>query len=85
MLAWEAEAASAPDGKELVWTSSRVEGSMVSVTVDTAHGSFTHSLAGKKQLTAAATYWLRLRERNASGAWSEWSAWHSPFRTVPKQ
>ena len=82
VLAWEAEAASDPDGKDLVWTSNRVAGNRFTVWVDSAHGSFTGSLAGKKQL-AAATYWVRLRERNASGAWSEWSAWHSPFRATP--
>jgi hypothetical protein len=80
VAAWEAQAAADPDGKEVVWTSRPLDGAKRSLTIDAAHGAFIGSRTGKRQLAAGATHWLRLRERNAAGVWSAWTAWHAPFR-----
>jgi hypothetical protein len=77
---WEAQAATDPEGKDVVWTSNPIYGAKLSVTVDAAHGKFT---AGKAQLTPGVTHWLRLRERSGAGGWSGWTAWHSSFRILP--
>lgn len=82
VTAWEAETAADPEGKEVVWSSRPIDGAKLSLSLDAANGRFGGSLAGRRSLAPGATYWLRLRERNAAGAWSAWSAWHAPFRTL---
>jgi hypothetical protein len=83
VASWQAEAASDPDGQDTVWASGIVAGSKATLAVDWAHGAFAGSCATARQLTAGSLYWLRLRERNASGVWSAWSSWHAPFRVAP--
>ena len=80
---WEAQTASDPDGNDLVWQSRSIDGATRTLVIDAAQGTFRGSRAGIRSLTADTTYWLRLRERTASGAWSAWTAWHAPFRTSP--
>jgi hypothetical protein len=80
---WEAQAATDPEGRDVVWAAKSVDGAARSLTIDAAHGAFAGSRAGQKRLAAGVTHWLRLREKNASGRWSDWTAWHAPFRTAP--
>jgi hypothetical protein len=79
---WEAQVAADPDGKDVVWTSKSADGKTMNLTIDAAHGAFTGSRTGQQQLAGGTTHWLRLRERDASGTWSDWTAWHAPFRTA---
>ncbi len=74
--AWEAQVATDPDGKDIVWASKPVEGSSVSLTVDGAHGAFTGSCARRQALDVGPTYWVRVREVGQT----DWSPWHTPFR-----
>ena len=84
VAAWQAQAATAPDAKQIVWMSQPVDGATKSLTLDAAaRGAFLGSRAAKRQLAAAATHWLRLRERTAAGVWSAWTDWHAPFRVAP--
>jgi hypothetical protein len=78
---WQAEVATNADGMDITWSSLPVQGKMMSLTIDAAHGTFTGSRKGQQSLTPGATHWLRLRQRSDSGAWSAWSAWHAPFQT----
>jgi len=80
---WEAQAATDPEGHDIIWTSRAMDGATISLRLDAAHGAFTGSLAGKQRLANGATYWLRLRERAPAGDWSAWTVWHAPFRTAP--
>jgi hypothetical protein len=82
IAAWEAQVAADPDGKDVVWQSKATDGKTMNLTIGGTSVAFTGSRAGNLQLAANTTYWLRLRERNASGTWSDWSAWHAPFRTA---
>jgi hypothetical protein len=83
VTSWEAQVAADPDGKDVVWKSKATDAKTMNLTIDAARGTFTGSRIGQRQLAGGTTYWLRLRERNASGAWSDWTPWHSPFRTAP--
>src|SRR5579871_271831 len=80
---WEAQAASDPEGNDIVWTSRPIAGADTRLTLDAAQGTFQGSRAGDRRFAPGATYWLRLRERDAAGVWSAWTAWHAPFRTAP--
>jgi hypothetical protein len=78
--AWEVEVASDSDGKQVVWQS-KPQGKEERVTVDVKSGSFVGSLAGKAALAPGGTYWCRVRQQAAGGAWSDWSRWHQAFVT----
>jgi hypothetical protein len=73
---WQAEVATEPDGKDIVWTSKPAEPASVTLTVDEAHGAFTGSCAGKQALEGNRIHWLRVRKVDQA----EWSPWHMPFR-----
>jgi len=77
--AWEAQVAADPDGKQVVWTSKPQPGGAGRVQVTAQAGTFAGALAGKRALAAGSTCWCRVREQNASKAWSDWSRWHQPF------
>ncbi|MDH7568831.1 MAG: hypothetical protein QHJ73_04530 [Armatimonadota bacterium] len=81
LAAWEVEAAADPDGRDVVWRSRPLAGTVREVPVDAAQGAFAGSLAGKRSLPPNALFWLRVRQRNDAGAWSDWSPWHAPFAT----
>ena len=74
--AWQAEVATDPEGKDIVWKSKPAEASSVSLTVDGADGAFTGSCAGKQALDGNQIHWLRVRKMDQA----EWSPWHMPFR-----
>jgi hypothetical protein len=78
IAAWEAQAATNPDGKNIVWTSRTQGGQAARLPIDGAHGAF----AGARSLPPGTTCWLRLRSRGSDGAWSGWTAWHAPFRAA---
>jgi hypothetical protein len=79
---WEAQAAADAEGKDIVWTSAPLAGKVTALTIDAVHGTFAGSRAGQHALAQGQTYWLRLRQvlPTASGTWSDWTAWHAPFR-----
>lgn len=81
VASWQVQAATSPQDADIVWTSRPVDGATESLPLDASQGAFVGSRAGKKSLTPSTTHWLRLRERDASGNWSAWTAWHAPFRT----
>jgi hypothetical protein len=78
---WEAEAATDPDGKDIVWKSKTLPGAMTRLTINTMQGRFVGSRAGQTQFSPDTICWLRLRQKSAAGDWTEWTAWHAPFRT----
>lgn len=67
---WQAQAAADPEGQRIVWTGSPLPGRLMEVPA--------------APLKPDRVYWLRLRERHRDGSWSQWTAWHAPFRTAPK-
>ncbi len=80
MAAWEVQLAADPDGKQVVWQS-KPQGKEERVRVDEKAGAFVGGLDGKTALAAGGSYWCRVRQQAANGAWSEWSRWHQVFVT----
>lgn len=82
---WEAQVAADPEGKDIVWTSA-MSTDAAALTIDAAHGTFGGSRNGQRTLEAGQTYWLRLRQTAeptaSSSTWTEWTAWHAPFRAA---
>lgn len=73
---WEAEVASDPEGRDVVWRSKPMAADAMKLTVDSTGGEFSGSRAGKTGLAAGQDYWTRIRRRGES----EWAPWHAPFR-----
>ncbi|MHC4607639.1 MAG: glycoside hydrolase family 78 protein [Planctomycetota bacterium] len=67
---WEVEVASDREGKKAVWKSGPVRGK--------------DSVKVGRKLAADRIHCVRVRQRSAAGAWSDWSAWHQPFRTAKR-
>jgi len=84
---WEAQVATDPEGNDIVWTSHPIDGRLTTLTIDAKHGAFVGSLARRRDLAPGTTCWLRLRQASgqssADGKWSDWTAWHAPFRVRP--
>lgn len=78
---WEMEVAADPDGKDVVWRSRTLTGEQSSATVDAQTGTFAGTCQGRTALTPGTTCFLRLRQSDREGNWSDWSLWHSPFVT----
>ena len=83
--AWQAQVSASPDDTDLVWTSKVTDGRELSLSMDSAHGTFSGSRADSASRASGMVHWLRLRERTASGEWSQWSSWHAPFCTGHRQ
>lgn len=81
--AWEAQLAADPEGAQPVWTSSELPGSAARVRVDAQSGRFLNQAAGRPSLTSGPLYFARVRQRNATSEWSDWSPWHQPFQVEP--
>ena len=75
---WDLEVAADVDGKDVVFRSTPLPPEE-RATVDAKHGEFAGSLKGKTALGSGKTYYLRVRQRDAAGAASDWSRWHQPF------
>ena len=79
--AWQLQIASDAAGADVVWDSGVLSGAGDSVVVSAATGAFSGSLAGRRALEPDRLYALRVRQRDASGAWSAWSAWDTALQT----
>jgi hypothetical protein len=79
--AWQLQIASDLAGADVVWDSGVISGAGGSVIVSAATGAFSGSLAGHRALVADRLYALRVRQRDASGAWSAWAAWDTALQT----
>lgn len=75
-LPWEAQIATDPEGKDIVWTSTTAVAADQNLAVNSGHGKFTGSCEGEETLGAGPTYWVQVRETGKS----QWSPWHMPFR-----
>ena len=75
-LPWEAQIATDPDGKDIVWTSAASAPADQNLVIDASHGKFSGSSDGKQSLDAGPTYWVQVRETGKT----QWSPWHMPFR-----
>ena len=85
VTAWELEAGAPPTANAdpvPVWRSHAADGAATSLPLDAQHGDFTGALTAAKRLAPNTGYWPRLREKNAAGTWSDWTAWHAPFRSA---
>jgi len=71
---WQAQLSTSPDEKGLVWTSAPLSAKATTARPD----------AGALKAGPDAVYWIRLRARDASGVWAEWSDWHAPFRLMAR-
>ncbi|MEA2064181.1 MAG: hypothetical protein U9P14_10815, partial [Gemmatimonadota bacterium] len=65
----------------VVWRGS-VTGVENEATVDNSLGGFTGPLAGGNGLAPNTLHFLRVRQKDSAGNWSEWSSWHSGFATT---
>lgn len=80
--AWQAQVAVDLTGEEVVWDSGVIEGAGDRVRVDAQYGSFTGRLAGRGELEPGKRYTVRVRQRDADGVWSAWSAWRTVLQTA---
>jgi hypothetical protein len=71
VVGWQAQVSTSPGEKGVVWTSEPLSEKAMAVTANRR---------ALKVESDSTVYWVRLRARNASGAWGEWSDWHAPFR-----
>lgn len=78
--AWEVEVVTDDEGRDVVWKSRPIESSQ-QVRIDTDNGQFLGTLAGQERLAGRTTHFVRVREQDSAGRWSQWSRWHQPFRT----
>jgi len=65
----------------VVWKGT-VAGDTPEVRVDAASGEFTGPLAGQAGLEPNTLHFVRVRQQDDSGNWSEWSVWHAGFATT---
>lgn len=77
---WQVQVGAGPNGDPLTWTSRELSGTTKQATVTDAHGTFAASATGQVRMEAGPTYYCRIRSMDAQKAWSDWSAWHQPFR-----
>ena len=75
VLPWEAEVVADTEGKDIVWQSRPLDGKSATTSIDSKHGIFAGSCAGKPSLVAGTTHWLRVRQVGQP----DWSPWHAPF------
>ena len=80
LKAWEVEAAADDKGKDVVWKSNPIT-TPGRVKVEAKTGEFVGDIAGKAELGGGKIYYFRVRQQNAAGRWSPWSAWHQPIMT----
>ncbi|MBW7997359.1 MAG: hypothetical protein FVQ81_12465 [Candidatus Glassbacteria bacterium] len=64
-----------------VWRGA-LEGGGNELEVSVANGEFTGPRAGEGGLAANTLHFVRVRQKNTAGEWSDWSAWHSGFATA---
>ncbi|GAA5219673.1 hypothetical protein [Membranihabitans marinus] len=76
---WVVELASDSEGEDIVFQSEEL-GIIEKVEINTNSGSFVGSLTGKSSLELGQIYYVRVRQSNTYGNWSEWSRWHQPFK-----
>ncbi|MEQ6119674.1 hypothetical protein [Reichenbachiella sp. MALMAid0571] len=79
LSAWEIELASDYEGSDVVFQSN-VLGKEEKVVVEENSGVFKGSLKGKTALSSGKIYFIRVRQKNSKGKWSDWSRWHQGFR-----
>lgn len=65
----------------VVWKTS-VSGDTLEVGVDTASGEFAGPLAEETELAPNTLHFVRVRQQDGSGNWSQWSSWHAGFATT---
>jgi hypothetical protein len=73
-VSWEVEVG--PDGGPALWRSGAVEAARIRLRVSAAEGTFTDPERG---LNPGSIVFCRTRQQ-VGGEWSDWSAWHQPFR-----
>jgi len=78
--AWEVQIAVDDEGRNVVWKSMllTVPGR---IQVGSETGIFIEKLSVKDKFDSYRTYYIRVRQQSNTGVWSDWSAWHQPFRT----
>ena len=74
---WEVQLASDARGDTIVWTSRRVVSVIHRLEVTNRNGVFAD--AKLTALPPGPKYFCRVRQQDAVGQWSPWSAWHQPF------
>jgi len=66
---------------EVVWKSNAISRSKTSVKITTGEGKFAGAQRQRSTLEPKRVYFCRIRQKDPSGRWSGWSAWHQPFQT----
>lgn len=74
---WEFEIASDESGREIVFRSRPLVADR-RARVDSENGRFVDSHAGRRSLRPG-TYYLRVRQADSGGTFSNWSHWHQGY------
>ncbi len=78
--AWEIQVAADDEGRDVVWKSMLLT-VPERIQVGSETGFFIGKLLDKNKLDSSRIYYIRVRQQSNTGVWSDWSAWHQPFRT----
>jgi len=80
--AWEVQIAADDEGKNIVWRSDLLT-APERIQVGNETGDFNGILSDKDKLDLSQVYYIRIRQQSDTDTWSDWSAWHQPFRVCP--
>jgi len=78
--AWEVQIAVDDEGRNVVWKSMLLT-VPERIQVGSETGVFIGNLSDKDNLDSLQMHYIRIRQQSDTGIWSDWSAWHQPFRT----
>jgi len=79
--AFQVQVAADSAGSDIVWDSGTAAGAGDTITVNTGNGTFAGSRAGRTALAGDTHYFARVRTRDSTSAWSDWSAWRGVIMT----
>lgn len=79
---WEFELATDRNGKNIVYKSNKLAPFNESI-INIKNGRFIGIFEKQDKLNSGTTYYLRVRQSNEDGIFSEWSRWHQSFKVAP--
>jgi hypothetical protein len=79
--AWQVQISGSLSEQDLVWDSGIIYGNGLRVTVDSENGMFVGELVGMNSLEPENIYAARVRQRDNTGKWSDWSSWRYVIQT----
>jgi hypothetical protein len=77
---WEVELSSDRSSDNMIYKSKKISPDSNRMIVNNEYGKSVGALVGKVSLTSGSIYYIRVRQSNKQGDFSNWSHWHQPFK-----